>query len=321
MTNRRRPAFALIELLVVIALLAILLGLLLPLVLRFRAAAARVQCKNNLKQIAIAINQYENTNSELIRCLHGPQLALGDPAHVGSLTLLLPYLEQEALFKQYDLSKHFTDPVNQTVTQTRVGLYRCPASSSGKSLPGLAMLNPNWQGAETDYAAIRQFAYEVGSPRDSRGRGAMEQRVRQNPDVQMRVKLSMITDGTSTTFGYVERAGLPDVWVKRKRIDDGSSVNVATGEPRGPWAGYSCIIVHTFSDDGMTSMPEGPCTINCRNVVGTYNHGAIYSFHPGGAHASLMDGSVRFLREGMSPQVLFALTSRAGGEVIASEDY
>jgi prepilin-type N-terminal cleavage/methylation domain-containing protein/prepilin-type processing-associated H-X9-DG protein len=320
--TRYRRGFTLIELLTVIAVIGILLGLLLPVLMKLRAAANRVHCSNNLKQIALAINQYERAHGELVRCLHGPQLALGDPAHVGSLTLLLPYLGQEALYKKYNLGKHFTDPANQAVTRTRLRDFQCPASPSHElSLPGLAMFNPQWQGAETDYSGIRQFAFPLGTGPDPIGRGAMEQRIRQNPDVQARVKLSMITDGSSNTIGYTERAGLPAIWVKGKRINDGESVNVAITEPRGPWAGYSCIFVNTFSKDGTTTLPGGPCTINCRNVVGTYNHGGIYSFHPGGANASFLDGSVRFLREGISPEVLFALTSRSGGEAVTAEDF
>jgi prepilin-type N-terminal cleavage/methylation domain-containing protein len=321
----RRSAFTLIELLVVIAIIAILIGLLLPAVQKVRAAAARMQCANNLKQIALALNNYQTTyDGVLPRNLHGPHLGLGDSTYYGPLLALLPYVEQDNLYKQFDFAKHFTDPANQVVTATQLRVYQCPAATPNRlSLPGpQSSLNTNWRGAMTDYTSIRNFAYLIGPPADTAGRGALEQRVAQNPDVQSRISISMITDGMSNTLAYTERAGLPAIFVKGRQIDDGSSVNVAVNtEPRGPWAGYSCIFLNTYSDDGNTSLPGGPCTINCRNVIASNNHGGIYSFHSGGACASSMDGSVRFLREGINPNVLFAVCSRAGGEVIPAEDY
>src|SRR5438477_10353663 len=97
---RARQAFTLIELLVVIAIMGVLMGLLLPAVQRVREAAARTKCQNNLKQIGLAIHNYHDVYKKLPPSRYGPQ-------HATWCMLILPYLEQEGLFRQWDLSKSY----------------------------------------------------------------------------------------------------------------------------------------------------------------------------------------------------------------------
>ncbi len=322
MKGTRRDGFTPADLLAMLAVAGALAALLLPSLRRGRATAARLGCSDNLSRIARAIHGYAATNDgELIRNLQGPQLAgPGDPAHVGGLTLLLPYLEQEELFNRYNFSVHLADPANQDVTQTHLPLFQCTEATPGRRYPlRSSLVNPDWQGAVSDYASIRQHFYPIGPAHDPLGQGALEQNTSRG---QVRVYRSMITDGEASTIAHVERAGLPAVRAKGRQVDDGSCVNtmVAT-EPRGPWTSYSCVTINTYSDDGTKSLPAGPCTINCRNVIGEFSQVGIYGLHPGGVNTSFMDGSVRFLREGMNPYVLFALGSRAGGEVIAPDDF
>ncbi|HEX4592008.1 MAG TPA: DUF1559 domain-containing protein [Gemmataceae bacterium] len=118
----KRPAFTLIELLVVIAITAILIGLLLPAVQKVREAANRTRCQNNLKQIGLAIHNYHDANRLMPPSRLGPQYATW-------CVLILPYLEMDALYKQWDLSKTYYQ--QSTVAQTTaVNLFFCPTRRS-----------------------------------------------------------------------------------------------------------------------------------------------------------------------------------------------
>ena len=108
-----------------------------------------------------------------------------------------------------------------------------------------------------------------------------------------------------------ELAGRPDYYIKG--VKQPSNAGLRFPDWWGPWASYNCAIYKTWSDDGQT--PGGFCTINCNNSWG------IYAFHQGGANAVFVDGSVHFLREGLSRDVFAALITRAGDDTVPGDGY
>src|SRR6266550_4045788 len=117
---KRRSAFTLIELLVVIAIIAILIGLLVPAVQKVRAAAARLQCTNNLKQIGLAMHNYESGNRAF------PPGRNQYPKVVSALARLLTYVDQGNLQQLVNTDGTLADPKNVLASQTAIALFVCP---------------------------------------------------------------------------------------------------------------------------------------------------------------------------------------------------
>lgn len=152
---RRRGGFTLIELLVVIGIIALLVGLTLPAVQAARESANRISCANNLKQITLAMHHYHLDNEHL-----PPRCVLNNGATWA--VLILPYLEQDTLLKQWNLSRGYYDQ-GAVARTTPLSIYFCPsrrsASMAGNSVSGDQSwlggnnFGPNVPGALSDYAA------------------------------------------------------------------------------------------------------------------------------------------------------------------------
>jgi prepilin-type N-terminal cleavage/methylation domain-containing protein/prepilin-type processing-associated H-X9-DG protein len=300
-----RRAFTLIELLVVIAIIAILLGLLLPAVQKVREAAARIQCENNLKQIGLACHSYHDVNRAL-----PPGYLATDPYRDGATdtspgwgwaAFLLPYLEQNNLFAQFNLAQ----PVqNSPAIQTMVKVYLCPSDTPPPTPFPItdALGNTLALAAPCSYAAtVGQDASDVADPT---GDGVFYR--------NSQTRLTDITDGTSQTVMVGDRA-----WADSEGIWAGAiSGGVMRAGPRNPWqnatgpapnlvlAHNNWINIKTDADGGLDDFS---------------------SYHTNGVNIVFADGSVHFLRsitaDGPQRRAFWALGTRAGGEVIADLDY
>ncbi|MEO1498365.1 MAG: DUF1559 domain-containing protein [Planctomycetota bacterium] len=297
-----RRGFTLVELLVVIAIVGVLIGLLLPAVQLAREAARRTQCRSNLRQIALATQQYHDANGRL----PPPKAGESQFDNRGStLVLLLPFLEDAALFAAYDDSKAISDPVNQPVTTATVPTYLC-ASMRRPTLGPASAGVPYGPGS---YLISTRSTYFGFSELD----GAFATVV---PDEPYRLGLEAITDGASKTLliGEINYA------FENLADDDGPERLPAIGDPvtssksktAFAWAvGYWALSWgHMACDTLSTAERFNNHDVYKSNTARTYR-----SDHPGGVNFALLDGSVRFIETDSDPGVRGALATRAGQEI------
>jgi len=297
--NRR--GFTLIELLVVIAIIAILIALLLPAVQQAREAARRTQCRNNLKQIGLALHNYHDTHRSFPPGYIGvdPAGVAAEHSHaglsgVGWGTMILPFVDQAPLYNQFNPNVSIIDASNATLLATNLTVYRCPSDPQPDS----------WDIVEEGTAnvlatlPIANYAGSFGrdeldgcenapgtAPVTSAGFCVSDGMLYQNSKVRIRD----ITDGTSNTFMVGERLTRPaDGWFTT-------------------WVGR---------------VPEGEEAF--QRVLGSYDHvpnDAVGHFddfssrHEGGSHFIFADGHVRFVTENIDFTVYQNTATISGGEV------
>ncbi len=306
MTSRIRSAFALIELLVVIAIIAILIGLLLPAVQKVREAASRTSCQNNLKQIGLAMLNYESAE-------HGlpPRRNTIVGTQRGWAPVLLPFIEQTALANSYVLNANFYDAVNAPAIIVPLKIFYCPATPANRTVP----IFQNTAGGETsvgaagDYFGPNSFASSIYGLTSLNGN---------NTDTAMsdnaNRKLADITDGLSNTLLITEQAGRPNFYIRG--VQQPTNTAMSNYGWWGAWASYQVFSIEVFGADGITKDGAGgPCTINCNNSQG------VYAFHTGGANMVFVDGSVHFVFSSISPNDLFALATISGGEILSGQGF
>jgi prepilin-type N-terminal cleavage/methylation domain-containing protein/prepilin-type processing-associated H-X9-DG protein len=325
-----RKAFTLVELLVVIVIMGILAGLLLPAVQAARESARRSACENNLKQIGLAMHNFESAYKGLPPRRYGPSWTPAAPnkGYCGWGAVILPYLELKNIQRLYNYADNFYDSANAAAVGKSVAVYSCPATQPNRSMTICDSTQTiTGTGIAGDYFGpngVRAWWFS-----DSTVNTAYSQNTETAMADNRFKALSEITDGLSCTLLITEQAGRPDWYIKGAKQkttvttpnNATTTINGATYSQSNPawwgcWASYQVFSVYTYSDDGVT--PDGTNTININNSQG------IYSFHRGGANAVFCDGSVHFLTDALTPQVLGAIvTARSGGvdnaEVEAAE--
>jgi len=303
----RRRGFTLIELLVVIAIIAVLIALLLPAVQQAREAARRTQCKNNLKQIGLALHNYESTatvfppsnTSGLTKGVWGyPGTGPNDPnIHLHSFaSLILPYVDQASLYGTIDYNVSSLAPANRTAASKVLAFYRCPSYS------GLSMSNDPLYSAgslNNPNFAIRNYV-ALGAKTVLGLAGAVPAEGVMFPG--SKTGFRDMPDGSSNTVVITEtREQSASVWI------DGTSASVAAR-----WTNLASPIFAGTSNS-INYKPYFPGGVFPNSIVQLYGPS---SQHTGGAHHLMGDGAVRFLSENLDVVVYDALVSRNGGEVV-----
>ncbi len=328
-----RHAFTLVELLVVIAIIGILVGLLLPAVQAAREAARRMQCSNNLKQVGLALHNYESAYRAWPAQSSGPSTGPQFVARRGSwFTAALPFFEQDGLYKSFDSMKHWHEPANQPAVMANIPTLRCPSApdrvgfewtvlvdyANASSTTAITSPRTFFNGAITDYANVGGVGTQLNGvlPLSSQLSDPLNCGILKTTSV----RLAEVTDGLSNTLLLVECAGRPGLYQKGRLVPDGATPKTWSGSASvtrpfptgGVWASHNKgFLIDGALSDGNTAVRPGTCSINCSN------DNEVYAFHTGGAEMLMADGSVRYVSASLPIDQLVGLASRNGAEVVS----
>ncbi len=321
--GHRRSAFTLIELLVVIAIIAILIALLLPAVQQAREAARRTQCRNNLKQLGLALHNYESTHRVF------PPGSLGYPYVWSAQSQLLPFVDQASM---QNLLNYSVPPIlafgagfnttlvtqNDTAARNRIPMLTCPSDNervqgsvyAGISYPGSAGSGINTVSNVADDGAI------------ANADGLFYQ--------QSRTGFRDITDGTSNTVAFGEQLlgdgtdAAPPANDYRRRVIELSGATQPTSAScvpaSGPWSGQrGAKWINGHLADSMYNhyyAPNSKQNPDCHNGYHNFALTSARSAHTGGVTNCFADGSVKFISENIDLTLWRGLATRGGGEVL-----
>jgi prepilin-type N-terminal cleavage/methylation domain-containing protein/prepilin-type processing-associated H-X9-DG protein len=344
----KRHGFTLVELLVVIAIIGILIALLLPAVQSARESARRTQCTNNLKQLGLALNTFHDAYK-----YYPSGCAQNGPIYGPSAIVhLLPYVEQDALRDNYNLDgasgASFSDPANDAIGLARLAFLNCPTDPEDGYYTQMG-----WTNYHTNWGTwVRPVGWDgvfgpIFSAGGKPGIGRLLFSATPTPGVQQGAvtigagtRVNDIIDGTSNTAAFAEVCLPPDTRTNaaaHPKTDcfEGGSVTTTTlaasraafqakdwktagypagwGTPPWRWRGYPWREGSVWRN-GYNHLlpPNSPCWRPNNDWWQLVSPAS--SWHPGGVNATLCDGSVRFVRESISPNVWEAVGSRKGGE-------
>jgi prepilin-type N-terminal cleavage/methylation domain-containing protein/prepilin-type processing-associated H-X9-DG protein len=300
--SRDRRGFTLIELLVVIAIIAVLIALLLPAVQSAREAARRSQCVNNLMQLGISLQNYESSHEVFPPGVingTGPVLDLPKGYHFGWITQVLPYCEQRNVYNHFNFKAGLYESQNLTTRTSLVRSFLCP-SDPGPNRATNKVAMTNYVGCHND----------VEAPIDAKNHGVFF--------LNSAIRYEDIPDGSSQTIFLGEKLndGLGEGWASGTRAslrNTGTAPNSRFNSPLAPGAASAAIGIDE-DDETAAALKAAP--------PGTPGFvGGFASRHPGGANSAFGDGSVRFLKNSISPGIFKLLGNRADGEILDSDKY
>lgn len=311
----RKDGFTLVELLVVIAIIGILIALLLPAVQAAREAARRAQCSSNMKQVALALLNYESNHRVLppgrMGCDNNSRCpAVAQRVGTSAFVCILPFMEEQAVYDMFNFedgpwgysSTWYVGSAGEAIGQ-RIASYICPSDNSNE-FADTSKVGPTAYDIGNRKAAIGNFALCAGTAGPGlniEGKSLDYKYANDGVFYYLEAhKLRDISDGTSTTFfvGEVIEAHTQEnsnIWSRSLRLMDTSRT---TYNPLNTWPG----------------MPDSIQT------YGIPYNGAFTSRHPGGAQFGYGDGHVAFVNENIDLYTYRALSTRAGGEVIQSDE-
>jgi prepilin-type N-terminal cleavage/methylation domain-containing protein len=315
----RRRAFTLIELLVVIAIIAILIGLLLPAVQKIREAAARMQCSNNLKQLALAAHNYHGD----FNTFPANSIYTYDPTRPNWswLAHLLPYVEQGNLCQAANISGNPPNNINQSLPQItqRVKTFLCPSDPDASRGPRSYTVNFDMYDPTlgpltyevTSYRANIGANWGGGPPGSSLWWGTDPQWC--NPDPN-NPNPSTTYDGCAFGNGVIWETNSP---AKILDVADGTSNTFMIGEAmtgkdyQNSW----CHMDNAIATCAYPPNAKNPLTGTDYPPDQWWNRYAFTSAHPQGVQFAMTDGSVHFISDSIPLNLFRALATRAGGEV------